>query len=108
MSNSTSTITCSVDGCDRPGTRHADYEQASLYCDQHGNCSGCGLSVEHFKHVVDEGASPKGHQWSLDVWLCPCVADRRRMMETPRPVYEPKEAVEAPKKTVQGYWGKTA
>jgi hypothetical protein len=109
MNNETKTIiTCCIGGCDQPATHHADHEHASLYCEDHGVCTHCGLSVEHFEHVIDQGTTAKGHHWSLDVWLCPCVADRRRAVETQREIYEPKEVVEMPKKTVVNYWSKTA
>lgn len=107
MKETPTSTACIVDGCEKPGTRHADHEGASWYCDEHGVCGNknCGLSVEHFTHVVDHGTSPKGHAWTLDTWMCPCAADGRHPVETQRVVVETKAVVEVPKKkTVQDYW----
>jgi hypothetical protein len=111
MNNDTSTIKkCSTKGCDRPGTRHANHEHASWYCDEHGVCGNkdCGLSVEYFVRIVDQGTTKNGFVWTLDTWMCPCTAKGRHPEEEQRPVYVPEAVVELPKKTVVNYWSLSA
>lgn len=111
MNTDTSTIKkCSTKGCEKPATRHANHENASWYCSLHGVCPqpNCGLNIGYFVHVVDHGVTASGHVWSLDQWMCPCVADGRHPAEEQRAVYEPKAVIETPKKTVVNYWNQSA
>ena len=107
---STTIIECAVDGCVQPGTRHANHEHADWYCALHGRCPrpNCNESIEYFVHIVDQGITAKGHVWSLDTWLCPCVVAGRHPAESQRAVYELKEVIELPKKTVVDYWNQSA
>lgn len=101
-----STITCIVDGCGKPGTRHANHDNASCYCEEHGICGRCKESVEYFVHIVDQGISPKGFAWTEDTWMCPCAAEGRHPSEKINAVIVESKAVVAvsKKKTVQDYW----
>lgn len=104
----TSTITkCATKDCDLPGTRHANHEHASMYCEEHGICGGCGESVEYFVRVTDQGTTKNGFVWTLDTWMCPCAAKGRHPEEIQRVAVEPKAVVELPKKTVVNYWSAT-
>lgn len=92
-------IECCIDGCDHPGTVHANHPDASLYCVEHGVCAYCGESVEFFVPCQD-----------LHIWICPCVEKRRKQATTERPKYEPVPVVTTKKKAknVKDHWQRTA
>lgn len=91
-------IECCIDGCENPGTVHANHPGASVYCSKHGICPHCEQSVEFFVHCQD-----------LGIWLCPCVAARRKEQLPPRSQYNPIP-VEVSKKTkkVRDAWQRSA
>jgi hypothetical protein len=87
---------CCIENCDQPGTIHANHENASLYCVNHGKCGHCHDSVEYFVFAEDIG-----------IWLCPCVASRR-FEELPVKIHVAPKVIEKSTKGVVDFWNKSA
>lgn len=86
------TYTCCIEDCEAAGTLHANHENASLYCEQHGHCRRCEMSVEYFVFVAEIG--------NHGAWICPCVAadrhpvEQRKQSPAPSPMPEEKKPLE--------------
>ena len=89
---------CCIDGCENPGTVHANHPGASVYCPDHGVCAGCGRSVVDFERD-DDG-----------LWLCPCVIAARKGDFSLRRKQAPVPAVPMDKKpkSVRDHWQRSA
>lgn len=87
---------CCIDGCDQPGTIHANHDGADVYCFVHGHCKYCEEPVTYFVLAVD-----------LKRWICPCVA-KGRFEEIQRPNYETPGIEEVATNTIVDFWSKSA